>query len=232
MRNKAFLCFLVLSMLLPIISATAETSNIEEGDDSMTTLLYQGHGSFRLTSKDGIVIYVDPYAGEGYDAPADIILVTHQHGDHNQINLPARKENCVVITQAEALAGGTYQTLSVNGVEIEAVEAYNKNHSSKNCAGYILTIDGISVYAAGDTSTTDQMATFPERELSYALLPCDGIYNMDLEEAAACAALIGAKHTIPIHMKPGELFSRERAERFNAPNRLIMEAGEEIVLEK
>ena len=46
----------------------------------MPKLFYQGHGSFRLTANDGRVIYVDPYAGEGYDLPADIILVSHQHG--------------------------------------------------------------------------------------------------------------------------------------------------------
>ena len=198
----------------------------------MTRLLYQGHGSFRLTAKDGTVIYVDPYAGEGYDVPADIILVTHQHGDHNRVDLPARKENFVVITQTEALAGGTHQSLSVNDIGIESVQAYNKNHDPKNCVGYIITIDGIKVYAAGDTSTTEQMTSFSEKELSYALLPCDSVYNMDLVEAAACAALIGAKHNIPIHMKPGALFDRERAERFIAPSRLIVGAGEEITLEK
>lgn len=197
----------------------------------MTKLLYQGHGSIRLTSKDGIVIYVDPYAGEGYDVPADIILVTHQHGDHNQINLVARKQDCVVISNAEALEGGSHQSFSLCGIEIEAVEASNKNHDIKSCVGYIITVDGIRVYAAGDTSRTAQMDTFSEREIDYALLPCDGVYNMDLKEAAECAGIIGAKHNIPIHMKPGALFDRERAEAFDAPNRLIAPAGEEIELE-
>jgi L-ascorbate metabolism protein UlaG (beta-lactamase superfamily) len=48
-----------------------------------TKLLYQGHGSLRITAADGRVIFLDPYAGEGYDKPGDIILVTHQHDDHN-----------------------------------------------------------------------------------------------------------------------------------------------------
>jgi len=196
----------------------------------MATLLYQGHASFRLTSQDGAVVYVDPYVGEGYDKPADIILVTHQHGDHNQVHLPARKAHCVVITDTEALRDGTHQIFSVCGIGIEAVEAYNKNHDPKHCVGFLITIDGITLYVAGDTSATEQMATFPKRALDYALLPCDGIYNMDLEEAAACAERIGAKHTIPIHMKPGALFDRDRAQAFSASNRLILEPGEEIVL--
>ena len=37
----------------------------------MAEILYQGHGSFRLTTSEGSVIYIDPYAGEGYDRPAD-----------------------------------------------------------------------------------------------------------------------------------------------------------------
>ena len=48
----------------------------------MAKLYYQGHGSFRLTSQNGTVLYVDPYAGDGYLLPADYILVTHEHGDH------------------------------------------------------------------------------------------------------------------------------------------------------
>ena len=232
MKNKIFSCAVALTLLLLTLLPPTGIATDQNGGDSMTTLLYQGHGSFRLTSADGAVIYVDPYAGDGYDLPADIILVTHQHSDHNQIKLPPRKDDCVVVTQADALSGGTHQTLSISGIEIQAVEARNKNHDPKNCVGYILTIDGIKVYAAGDTSTTGQMASFADMALDYALLPCDGVYNMDLEEAAACAALIGATFTIPIHMKPGALFDRARAEAFDAPNRLIVEAGEEIALTK
>jgi len=233
MKSKLSLFTLALTLLLlTFLTPAGIATDQNGGDDSMTTLLYQGHGSFRLTSADGAVIYVDPYAGEGYDLPADIILVTHQHSDHNQIKLPARKDGCLVITQAEALSGGTHQILTVGGIVIQAVEARNKNHDPKSSVGYIITIDGIQVYAAGDTSTTEQMASFAEMEIDYALLPCDGVYNMDLDEAAACAALIGAKFNVPIHMKPGALFDRERAEAFDAPNRLIVEAGEEITLVK
>ena len=196
----------------------------------VTKLYYQGHGSLRITAADGRVIYLDPFAGDGYDLPADIILVTHQHDDHNQINLITQKPGCKVITNVEALEGGKYQSFTLGGATVEAVKAGNVNHNPAECVGYIINVDGVKVYAAGDTSKTDQMASFAERNLDYALLCCDGQYNMDLDEAAECAALIGAKHNIPIHMKPGELFDRARAEAFNAPNRLIVEAGTEITL--
>ena len=46
----------------------------------MAEILYQGHGSFRLTTSEGSVIYIDPYAGEGYDRPADLVLVSQCGG--------------------------------------------------------------------------------------------------------------------------------------------------------
>ncbi|HML37244.1 MAG TPA: MBL fold metallo-hydrolase [Bacillota bacterium] len=196
----------------------------------MAKLYYQGHGSYRITTGDGRVIYVDPYVGGGYDLPADLILVTHQHGDHNRIELAARKPDCRIITNREALAGGKYQSFSIDGIEIEAVEAQNLNHDPKECVGFIITADGIVIYASGDTSKTKQMETFAARKFDYALFPCDGIYNMDLKEAAECARLVGARHNIPVHMKPGALFDRKRAEKWDAPNRLILEPGEEIQL--
>ncbi|MCL2180091.1 MAG: MBL fold metallo-hydrolase [Treponema sp.] len=195
-------------------------------------LLYQGHASFRLTAKNGTVIYIDPYAGEGYDLPADIILVTHQHGDHNQIKLVTQKEGCVVISNAEAVTGGQHKTFNVKGIKIEAVQAANANHDPNVCVGFIITIDGIKLYHAGDTSRTSQMGTFAALKLDYALLPIDGIYNMNAQEAVECAAVIGAKHNIPMHTKPGTLFDMETAQTFNVPNRLIIEAGSEIALSR
>ena len=196
----------------------------------MPKLLYQGHGSFRLTANDGVVVYIDPYAGGGYDVPADIILVSHQHDDHNQVGLITQKPGCTLITEVEALSGGKYNTFSLLGIEIEAAEAQNKNHSLNECVGFLLTVDGLKLYFSCDTSKTNQMASLASRKLDYAFLCADGFYNMDLAEASECAALIGARHNVPVHLKPGELFDRELAEQFTGPNRLIVEAGEEIDL--
>lgn len=196
----------------------------------MAKLLYQGHGSFRIVTEGNTVIYVDPYVGKGYDLPADLILVTHQHRDHNQIGLAVRKKDCTILQNQDAIKGNEYQSFELYGISIQAVPAYNKNHNRKECVGYILTVDGKTLYAAGDTSTTKEMKEMASLHLDYALLPIDGIYNMDPEEAATCADIIGARHSIPIHMKPGALFDAGMAARFTAKSRLIVKAGEEITL--
>lgn len=162
--------------------------------------------------------------------------MTHGHPDHNQIDLiETRNDGCRVITHEEALQDGTHQTFDLGYVTVEAVEAgYNQNHDVSKCVGYILTFsNGRSVYVTGDTSTTEQMPALAEKEIDYAFFCCDGRFNMDTEEASACAGLVGAKHSIPYHMAPGgeNNFDREIAEQFQAEGRIIMEPGEELSVE-
>lgn len=196
----------------------------------MAQLLYQGHGSFRITAQNGTVIYVDPFAGEEYDCPADLILVTHEHSDHNRIEQVAKKPQTCIIRAADAFKGGSHQSFIVGGIIVEAVDAYNKNHRKDECVGFLITVDHKTVYAAGDTSQTEQMSLLHKRNLDWALLPIDGVYNMAAAEASRCAAVIGAKHVIPIHMKPGSLFDQSIAETFQASGRVIVRPGETILL--
>lgn len=198
----------------------------------MAKLYYQGHGSFRITAQSGYTIYVDPYAGDGYDVPADLILVTHHHSDHDQVSLVAQKTETRVITPREALQEKGYlRRVPVGEILLSSVEAYNDKHSRSECVGYVIEVDSVSVYAAGDTSFTQDMSrVLPWLHLDYALLPIDGIYNMNAAQAAACAKTIGARHTIPIHMKPGHLFDPKIARTFDAPGALIVPAGKTITL--
>lgn len=204
-------------------------------DEYRARLLYMGQASLRIITVEGKVIYIDPFAGNGYEIPADLILVTHDHYDHNQVQLiTKRNTDCKIITWKEAMHFGKHKTFDLGYVKVEAVEAGNNpNHSIKKCVGFILTLsDGITVYISGDTSTTKQMATLADRHLDYAFFCCDGQYNMDIDEAARCADLVKAKHSIPYHVivKNGVYFDRERAEQFLCDNRLIVNENEEIGL--
>ena len=206
----------------------------------MAKMLYQGHGSYRFTLDDGTVVYVDPFAGQGYDLPADLILVTHEHFDHNQIDKMRHARGCRVFRAADVHPSpDEYLTVESHGVRITAVQAYNKNHPVDECVGMLLEFDGVTFYASGDTSTTEDMASgkLAALGLDYAAFPGDGFYNMGVAEASECARLVAARHSIPMHLvpmddpsDPAQLFSRERAEAFQAQGRIILEPGEELAL--
>lgn len=215
-------------------STQSETAQPELGP---AVLLYQGQASIRIITDEGKVIYIDPYAGDDYGSEADLILVTHSHFDHNQTDkVENRNPDCQIITQNEAIREGEHQIFELGYVIVEAMEAgYNPYHDVNKCVGYVLTFsNGKSVYVTGDTSKTEQMPLLSEKEIDYAFFCCDGVYNMGLEEAAECAKLVGAKHNIPYHMTTnttGRQFDRAIAEQFDVENRLIVEDGEEILIE-
>ena len=198
-------------------------------------LLYMGQASIRIITPEGKVIYIDPYVGDGYDMPADLILVTHGHYDHNGIDrVTKRNPGCQIITWREAVVNGEHKTFDLGYAAVEAVEAgYNRWHDVNSCVGYVLTLSNdVSVYVTGDTSKTEQMHELAEKNIDYAFYCCDGVFNMELEEAAECAAMVNAKHNIPYHVlaQDGVYFDRARAEQFDVPNRLIIGEGEEIEL--
>lgn len=196
----------------------------------MAELLYQGHASMRLISDKGTVVYIDPFAGEGYDREADLVLITHEHHDHNALDRVPLKADGRVLRAADMLEEDRYQTRTLWDISIHAVPACNQKHDRKYCVGYLIGVDHKLIYVAGDTSTTDFMKKLADEHIDYAFLPIDGIYNMDAAEASQCAAVIKARHSIPIHMKPGELFDRSAAESFTAQGRLILEPGRTLKL--
>ena len=208
----------------------------------MAKMLYQGHGSYRFVLDDGTVVYVDPFAGGGYDLPADLILVTHEHFDHNQVKKMPHAKGCDIFRAADLHPSKkSYLTIESHGVRVTAVQACNKNHSVDKCVGMVLELDGVKFYASGDTSTTDDMRSgkLAGFAIDYAVYPGDGFYNMGIEEASECAKLVGARHSIPVHLVPvddpndaSKLFSREKAEAFTGPGRIILAPGETLELGK
>lgn len=196
----------------------------------MPKLFYQGHSSFRITTNEGKVIFIDPFAGLGYETPADLVLITHEHYDHNDISKIHLKPSTIVIRSKDALQGGIYRPFDEYGVHVQAVPAYNAHHKKAECVGYVLDFDGIRLYHAGDTDNIPEMKDLTALHLDYALLPIDGFYTMTPEEASKAALAIAPKHMIPIHMKPGMLWDYHQAMKVTAPMAMLMKPNDNIDL--
>lgn len=178
-----------------------------------------GHASVKITGAK--TIYIDPWKLKE-PVPADIILVTHDHYDHcspEDIEKIRRKDTVVVSPQdssgklkAKTLRPG--DTISINGVSIKAVPAYNTNKQfhprGNNWVGYLVTIDGKTIYHPGDTDATPEME---ELRPDIAFFPIGGTYTMDAKEAAEIANKIKPGMAIPMHY--GDIIgSKKDAERF------------------
>ena len=176
------------------------------------SVTFIGHASIKIKATTGEVIYIDPYfPTRSYDEPADIILVTHNHSDHNRIDLCAKQKNCKIIRYNDALIDGEYQVFEEGNIRIEAVPSGgNSSHSLYNNVGYIVTVDGVSVYHGGDTSFAEETKYIADKKIDYALYTVNGLYTMGPEEATEMANYIGARVNIPIHGNGKEYWKQRR----------------------
>ncbi len=194
----------------------------------MTKLLFIGHASFRLTSNCGKVIYIDPYFEGDYSVKADLVLVTHEHFDHNAVDLVSLNEGGKILCAKDFIDGKDLRTIKIGDITVTAVPAYNKNHA-RGCVGYVINVDGLNLYFAGDTDQTEYMSSM--KDIDYAFLPIDGIYNMGPEKATVCAQAIGAKFSVPIHTAPPENeYNEDTVRRFTPKNKLVIRQGNEVIL--
>jgi len=175
--------------------------------DIAKKIVWLGHDGFRIDAAK--TIYFDPYdiqAGK----MADIILISHEHFDHCSPDDVAKiqQPETVIVTEknsAQKLSGNVRvvspgESLTVAGLKIEAVPAYNLNknfHPKANgWLGFIVEIEGVRVYHAGDTDFIPEMKNF---KADIALLPVSGTYVMTADEAVKAAFAIEPSIVIPMH---------------------------------
>ena len=220
-RKKLFALLSIFSTVILLSSCSKDAA----------TLTLIGHATTKIVTKDGTVIYIDPYFDGDYETPADIVLVTHNHSDHNRVDLINKKDNTLVITEKEALKNEEYQKFEEKGITIEAVPAYNQNHRV-GCVGYLISFDGITLYHAGDTSKIDSMVDLADKNITYAMYPIDGRYNMGPAEATECASLVKATYNIPMHTSSDlQTFNENNVKEFNPDGKTVIKYGDSITLQ-
>lgn len=196
-------------------------------------MTYIGHASVKIKAKTGEVIYIDPYypSKSGYSEPADFILMTHDHSDHNVVSLCTQNEGCKVLKCYDVHKHGEYETLEFENIKIEAVPSGgNYNHTILSNVGFIVTVNGVSVYHSGDTSFAEETKCIADHDIDYALYPVHGSFTMGPEEATEMADYIGARVNIPIHGKDGKI--KEQCKEFHAKGKRRLIPGQTILLHK
>jgi len=202
------------------------------------TLTYLGRASVKLVAAGGFSIYIDPYAPGDYAERADLVLVTHGHRDHNQVDLVTLKPKGGIAAPAGAVQGHDYRQVKEGDVftagpaTVRVVPAGNGNHPRDASVGYVITVDGVSVYHAGDTSLLPEMAALAPLGIGYALFPTDGFYNMGGAEARRCADLVKARHALAIHSSPKGMYDAALAAALKGPDVLPLAPGQTLTLDK
>ena len=172
------------------------------------------HSSIRISKNK--VIYIDPFKIDKNYNDADIVFITHDHYDHysaEDIDKVINKNTTIIIPEellTKLLRKGINRNAiitvepnekyMVQGIKIETIPAYNTNktfHPKENgWVGYIIIINGIRYYIAGDTDITEENK---QVKCDVAFVPVGGTYTMDFKEAASLINEIKPKIAIPIH---------------------------------
>ena len=175
------------------------------------------HDTFRIAGSK--VVYTDPFRVKERDS-ADVVVLSHEHFDHLSVEdlekvstpqtrlvaSPLCKDELKKVKAAEIKFIKPGEKATVDGVEVEALPAYNVNKfkspgqafhpKGEPRLGFILEVDGTRVYFAADTDFIPEMKSV---RCDIALLPVSGTYVMTAEEAAEAVAAIKPRIAVPMH---------------------------------
>ena len=172
------------------------------------------HSSIKINKEK--TIYIDPFKIDKDYNDADIVFITHDHFDHYSEEDIDKviNENTTIIIPEELLTKLLRKGINKNaiitvepnkkyivqGIKFETIPAYNTNktfHPKENdWIGYIIMLDGIRYYIAGDTDITEENKKV---KCDVAFVPVGGTYTMDFKEAAQLINEIQPKIAVPTH---------------------------------
>ena len=172
------------------------------------------HSCIRMNKEK--MIYIDPYHIEKNYNDADMIFITHDHYDHySEEDIDKVRKNNTIFIVPENLLNKLIKkgindeniiTLdpgdaeNIDGIKVEAIHSYNIDKpfhpKENNWLGYIIEIDGVRYYIAGDTDITEENKNI---KCDVAFVPVGGTYTMNFSEAAQLINIIKPKIAVPIH---------------------------------
>jgi len=175
-------------------------------------ITYVGHACFKIKGKT-ITIVIDPYDSKiGYKLPklsADVVLVTHNHFDHN---------NVAGVSDYRLLVDGPGE-YEIGGVFIYGRSVY---HDKKQGAErgkvtmYLITIDGIDILHVGDLGhelSQEDLEKIPNVDV--LMVPVGGGYTINAEEAAKLVTDLEPAYVLPMHYKTDDLSSDVKIDKLD-----------------
>lgn len=215
MKLKSLLCICGLLTTTITFASNFSSDKFMTNNGGSLEITFIKHGSLMLNYK-GHIIQIDPvsdYADYSIFPKADIILITHEHGDHLDMKAinAAKKSTTLLIANSNSQKKIGKATVMKNGdrikptnyVSIEAVPAYNttagheKFHPRNRDNGYILTLGDTRVYISGDTEDIPELKNL--ENIDIAFLSVNQPYTMTVQQAARAAKMFSPKILYPYH---------------------------------
>ena len=182
------------------------------------------HASF-VMSWNGIMIYNDPVGGAArYTGipKADLVVVTHTHGDHfDNATIDAVRNTGVRVFAPQSVFNGMSTTIkalttvmangatqTAHGVTVDAIPMYNisnNNHPQGVGNGYVLTIGGKRIYMSGDTEGTVEMRALQNIDVAFLCMSLPS--NMNVTQAASAARDFRPRVVYPYHFRQNNVTS-------------------------
>lgn len=215
--------------LLPFVARAADMFSSNAGDITVHPV---SHASFAMETPAG-VIYSDPVGEPSAYAdlpPPNLILVTHEHGDHfNAETLAALAGDDTKLLTNPAVFGMLPDDLKAkaseianggstefNGLTIDAIPAYNTTegrqdfHPQGRDNGYVLSFDGFRVYISGDTEDIPEMRALADIGLCFLCMNLP--FTMDVEQAASAVTEFKPRFVYPYHYRGRDDGTQDPAE--------------------